>query len=545
MQNLQLFLARYAHLRGRVVDGRHVPLAGASVRVQAVSDQPWPKDLRGHVATDGQGLFAIDVPPGRVVLTAEATGHGASSSPPLYVKSGAQLAGLQLVLGGGLSLSGIVMGPERERIVGARVWIEDELGRRRIGCDGEGRFVAGGLNAGKKLLQAEAANFSPSRVQVVEVSSSTRDSTVTIHLAKAHGLSGQVADAEGRGVAGATVELRPGTPTQRPKNLIRPPQVKTDGHGRFSFSTVFDLPLVVTARGPGNTVAMRSGVRPGTQDLVLRLQGSGGIVGRVTRGDNGEPINHFAVVAQPSGIRGVLAQRAEVLSASGDFQLEHLVPGRYSVIVSVHGSAPTEVGAVGVVAGADVRVDVSINSGGSIEGVVVDQRGSGVPGAAVTLETGWAGDRVISDSWGKFRIPDVARGRRSLTVKHGDYDTQMLTGIAVHPVQETPVRVELRRRQGPRAAVRFAGIGVIISQRDGKLWVMQTLAGSPAALAGVRVGDQIIAVDGRALREMTMASAIETMRGVEGTPVRLQLGRGEQEVAIDILRAEVTIAPKK
>jgi predicted aspartyl protease len=57
---------------------------------------------------------------------------------------------------------------------------------------------------------------------------------------------------------------------------------------------------------------------------------------------------------------------------------------------------------------------------------------------------------------------------------------------------------------------------------------------SPAAAAGMQVGDEIVAVNGRAAREWQLAEIWQLLRGEEGTTVRLQVRRGETTRAVEL-----------
>ncbi|MBI4700928.1 MAG: S41 family peptidase [Deltaproteobacteria bacterium] len=72
---------------------------------------------------------------------------------------------------------------------------------------------------------------------------------------------------------------------------------------------------------------------------------------------------------------------------------------------------------------------------------------------------------------------------------------------------------------------RFAGIGVEVDIRDDVVTVIAPIDGSPAARAGIRSGDQIVAVDGRPIQGASVEKMIELMRGPAGTRVRLTIKR--------------------
>lgn len=71
----------------------------------------------------------------------------------------------------------------------------------------------------------------------------------------------------------------------------------------------------------------------------------------------------------------------------------------------------------------------------------------------------------------------------------------------------------------------YSGIGVEVTIADGLLTVIAPLDGSPAARAGIRAGDTILSIDGRALRPGPLDDAIAEIRGKPGTVVKLGIGR--------------------
>ena len=76
----------------------------------------------------------------------------------------------------------------------------------------------------------------------------------------------------------------------------------------------------------------------------------------------------------------------------------------------------------------------------------------------------------------------------------------------------------------------FGGIGVVVSVRDNYPTVVSPIEGSPAWLAGMRSGDQIVKVDGRSAAGLSIDDAATRLRGPEGTQVTLTVRReGEIE----------------
>lgn len=71
----------------------------------------------------------------------------------------------------------------------------------------------------------------------------------------------------------------------------------------------------------------------------------------------------------------------------------------------------------------------------------------------------------------------------------------------------------------------FGGVGVEIDARGDFLTVLVPFAGSPAARAGVRAGDEILQIEGHDARGMDVDEAVRRMRGRPGSRVRMTLRR--------------------
>lgn len=71
----------------------------------------------------------------------------------------------------------------------------------------------------------------------------------------------------------------------------------------------------------------------------------------------------------------------------------------------------------------------------------------------------------------------------------------------------------------------YFGIGAWIAQRNNKVYITSPFNGSPAYKAGVRYGDQIIAVDGTSTEGLSSRQVSEKLLGPQGTQVRVKLSR--------------------
>ncbi len=71
----------------------------------------------------------------------------------------------------------------------------------------------------------------------------------------------------------------------------------------------------------------------------------------------------------------------------------------------------------------------------------------------------------------------------------------------------------------------FGGLGIEISMKDGVLTVISPIEDTPAMRAGIKSGDQIIRIDDKFTKDLTINDAVKRMRGVKGTKVILTIMR--------------------
>lgn len=86
------------------------------------------------------------------------------------------------------------------------------------------------------------------------------------------------------------------------------------------------------------------------------------------------------------------------------------------------------------------------------------------------------------------------------------------------------------------------GIGAVFSQVSGYLYVISAVKGSPAEKAGIRSGDVIEYIDGKATRDISLYDARLLVNGDTGTVVSLRVLRaGEKPQTIKVTRGLVKI----
>jgi carboxyl-terminal processing protease len=87
------------------------------------------------------------------------------------------------------------------------------------------------------------------------------------------------------------------------------------------------------------------------------------------------------------------------------------------------------------------------------------------------------------------------------------------------------------------------GIEVTLEGEDRQLTVMSPLVGTPAYKAGVRAGDRILAIDGRATGNRPLDEIVHSLRGKPGDPVSITVMRKTQDQPIEfnLVRAKIKV----
>lgn len=86
----------------------------------------------------------------------------------------------------------------------------------------------------------------------------------------------------------------------------------------------------------------------------------------------------------------------------------------------------------------------------------------------------------------------------------------------------------------------FGGIGIVFGKRGDDYVVISALADYPGALAGIKSGDIILAVDGAETAKMNMTDVADKIRGKQGTEVVLRLRTKDgEEKEVKVVRKDI------
>jgi carboxyl-terminal processing protease len=91
---------------------------------------------------------------------------------------------------------------------------------------------------------------------------------------------------------------------------------------------------------------------------------------------------------------------------------------------------------------------------------------------------------------------------------------------------------------------KYGGIGAYVSVNGAFLTITGTFEGSPAEKAGLKAGDEIIAVDGKDVTGIDPSVVLESVKGDAGTSVVLTIHRSNPESTFDVTITRETITYK-
>lgn len=88
----------------------------------------------------------------------------------------------------------------------------------------------------------------------------------------------------------------------------------------------------------------------------------------------------------------------------------------------------------------------------------------------------------------------------------------------------------------------YTGVGIEVAEINDAIRVISPMAGSPAARAGIRSGDELVAVDGLFLKEGRLQETMGLLRGQAGSKVTLSVLRDDEVIDHEMRRQIIRVA---
>src|SRR3978361_2239391 len=98
----------------------------------------------------------------------------------------------------------------------------------------------------------------------------------------------------------------------------------------------------------------------------------------------------------------------------------------------------------------------------------------------------------------------------------------MLTGLDAH---SSYMNSQAFKDMQVQTRGEFGGLGIEVTQDNGIIKVVSPIDDTPAARAGVKPGDLILALDGQSVQGLSLNDAVDKMRGAPASKIKLTIKR--------------------
>jgi hypothetical protein len=434
---------------GVVVDEAERPIVGAEVVVVTGEEAGLEgESLARRVLTGPDGRFVYPDPPRDAVARALHADYVEMGHEPVLEAEDGTIEEMRFRLARGATLEGVVRGADGVPWAGGtlRVWRSQEAVQERV-LDSRGGYRLERQAAGRVSLQARS-RAGESEGTIAGAADLGAGTTTRFDLdgARRPALRGRVVRG-GVGVASARVLVQfPGSREFSLDSLSV--ECMTQAGGEF---VVLSPPSAPTAFYVAESTWRGHWSFPEatSDEVVLRLPG-GSLRGRVIASGSGEPLARIAVRTEPP--EGLEPFGDDLLTDErGEFRIAGLPAGRYDVVAE-RGAASrdsdwVEAREVDVEVGeAETEVTLRMEAGGSATVVVVDARGTPVPGARVTWRPDGGGAHpsrgsVGTNTEGRATARALLPGPVTIYVSESKQSVDVRADVAVGRRTETRVVV--------------------------------------------------------------------------------------------------------
>lgn len=453
------------------------PLAGARVVLNPDGASPLVQE------TDAEGLTRFDdVVAGDVAVRAYADGH-VRSGAAATLQAG-ETTTVEVRLARGVAVTGTVREERTERViagatvvvspggsVGGALMMRADAAYGGAETDERGRYRVDGIEPGEIVtVRARAAGHAPALESVILEPDATEPREVDLHLAPAGVVRGTVRMPGGVPAAGAQVFV---ISADSPESLRVNPTITSMGGGKtyaairgeaaedgtftvggLVLDAAYDVLAILEEHGRTDVHegATATALEPVvTVDLVVLPPPS--LLVRVIDPE-GEPETEGQLNLFGDGFPVPLEA-----GEPGEFTTAAAAAGHHTLRVTCPGAVIQEI-PVDLVAGEAQELDVRLDRGLSLSGVLVDDAGAPVAGQTMIIGRHWsaAGElslseaRATTDDEGRFSVSGLCEGPHGVILVVGRHDVP--DTFRLEPPGDD-IRIVVMRKAGLRALLRL------------------------------------------------------------------------------------------
>jgi membrane-associated protease RseP (regulator of RpoE activity) len=189
-------------------------------------------------------------------------------------------------------------------------------------------------------------------------------------------------------------------------------------------------------------------------------------------------------------------------------------------------------------------VRIVLAQGGVVVGRVFDEAHAPLSGVDLRFD---AVSSVVdskasaqTDDSGQYRLEGAPAGPFTLRVHKDGFRMKFVSGLRVDSGATLRQDITLTAFDGG-ARMELGGIGAGINQTPTGLSFGNVFPDDPAGRAGLRSGDRIVRIDGEPIDGMSMADALQRIRGEPGTSVGISVQRPETGETVDLTIVRGTV----
>ena len=315
-------------------------------------------------------------------------------------------------------------------------------------ADGNGEFYIDKLAEGFWILRASYDGFATAEIRPIMLLNGKNADRQKVVLPDEFTISGIVLDEQQMPIADAKI----GVARTSPRPTLTG-SATTNQQGEFTVRGLQEGSYGLSAQAPGYTNGRAGRVNAGAANVEVVMQVMGSVSGRVSA-STGQSISTFQleVLRTRRGNQqyGLTGQRYQFDQTDGTFELPDLAPGSYILLGRADGYAPTYSSSFSVGRTKVEGIDILLEAGGVITGIIVDGAGHPVSSAVIsvhgedftldsndTLFGSAIGDpnnmpqvKTRSNSKGEFTLDNVVPGALTLQVKHSEHLDELITSMS-------------------------------------------------------------------------------------------------------------------